>query len=132
MSKKKRVWSRDLKLSAVKRMLAGENTTALAKELKVRRTILYRWRDSYRKDGAKAFPGRPGRPPKLPRTIAEVRLEAAGSQAAAEKRIAELERKIGQQQVELDFFRRALRQVGASPRPGNGSGAKASTRSSKR
>lgn len=131
MPKKKRVWSRELKILAVKRMLAGENTTALAKELKVRRTILYRWRDSYRKDGAKAFPGRPGRPPKSPRNVDEVRLEAASSLAAAEKRIAELERKIGQQQVELDFFRRALRQVGAS-RPTSGPGAKASTPSSKR
>jgi transposase len=132
MSKKKRVWSRALKVSAVKRMLAGENTTALAKELKVRRTLLYRWRDSYRQDGAKAFAGRPGRPPKLSRNIDVVRQEAACSQAAAEKRIGELERKIGQQQVELDFFRRALRRVGADPRPGNGSGAKASTPSSKR
>ena len=127
MTKKKGVWSRGLKISAVKRMLAGENTTALAKELKVRRTILYRWRDSYRKDGAKAFPGFGGRPPKASRTIAGVRQQAADSSAAADKRIAELERKIGQQQVELDFFRRALRQVGAS-----GPGAKASTPSSKR
>ena len=39
-------------------------------------------------------------------------MEAASSLAAAEKRIAELERKIGQQQVELDFFQQALRQVG--------------------
>ncbi len=70
MTKKKGVWSRELKISAVKRMLAGENTTALAKELKVRRTILYRWRDSYRKDGVRAFPGRAGRPPKSAQAIA--------------------------------------------------------------
>jgi hypothetical protein len=31
---------------------------------------------------------------------------------AARQRIAELERKIGQQQLELDFFRTALRHVG--------------------
>ena len=127
MPKKKRAWSRELKISAVKRMLAGENTTALAKELKVRRTILYRWRESYRKGGAKAFPGRGGRPPKFPKSIAGAREQAASNSAAAQKRIAELERKIGQQQVELDFFRRALRQVGASV-----PGAKASTPSSKR
>ena len=131
MPKKKPGWTRELKISAVKRMLAGENTTALAKELKVRRTLLYRWRDTYRKNGAKAFPGRPGPRPKSLRTVDEVRQEAAGNLAAAEKRIAELERKIGQQQVELDFFQRALRQVGAS-RPINGPGAKASTPSSKR
>ena len=129
--KKKRVWGRELKISAVKRMLTGENTTALAKELKVRRTILYRWRDSYRKDGPKAFPGRPGPRPKSARDIEEVRQEAASNLAVTEKRIAELERKIGQQQVELDFFQRALRQVGAS-RPISVPGANASTRSSRR
>jgi transposase-like protein len=120
-----------LKISAVKRMLAGVNTTALAEELGVRRTILYRWRDTYREKGAEAFPGRAGRPPKPPPGSAGARVRAAGDLAAAEKRIAELERKIGQQQVELDFFQRALRQVGAS-RPIDGPGAKASTPSSKR
>ena len=129
--KKKRVWSRALKISAVKRMLAGVNTTALAEELGVRRTILYRWRDTYRVKGAEAFPGRAGRPPKPPPGSAGARAQAAGNLAAAEKRIAELERKIGQQQVELDFFQQALRQVGAS-RPISGPGAKAFTPSSKR
>ena len=129
--KKKRVWSRALKISAVKRMLAGVNTTALAEELGVRRTILYRWRDTYRAKGAEAFPGRTGRPPKPPPGSAGARVRAAGDLAAAEKRIAELERKIGQQQVELDFFQRALRQVGAS-RAISVPGAKASTPSSRR
>ena len=50
----------------------------------------------------------------------------------AQRRIAELERKIGQQQVELDFFQQALRQVGEARRPSGGPGATASTRSSKR
>jgi hypothetical protein len=48
------------------------------------------------------------------------------------KRIAELERKIGQQQVELDFFRQALQQVKGARRPSEGRGAPRSTRSSKR
>jgi transposase-like protein len=124
--KKKGIWSRELKVSAVKRMLAGENTTALAKELKVRRTLLYRWRESYRKDGANAFRNRKGRPAKSRSRPAE----AASELAAAKQRVAELERKIGQQQVDLDFFQRALRQVGATP--GNRPGAKPSTASSKR
>jgi transposase len=38
---------------------------------------------------------------------------AAHDPAAAARRIAELERKIGQQQLELDFFRAALRHVKA-------------------
>jgi hypothetical protein len=45
--------------------------------------------------------------------------------------IADLERKIGRQQLELDFFKRALRQVEASRRPSE-PGATASTPSSKR
>jgi hypothetical protein len=51
---------------------------------------------------------------------------------AARKRIVDLERKVGQQQLELDFFRQALRQVGDVRRPSDGSGVPASTRSSKR
>jgi hypothetical protein len=34
-----------------------------------------------------------------------------GELTRARRRVAELERKIGQQQVDLDFFRRALRHV---------------------
>ena len=51
---------------------------------------------------------------------------------AARRRVAELERKIGQQQVELDFFRQALRQVGQARQPSDGLGVPASTRSSRR
>jgi hypothetical protein len=50
----------------------------------------------------------------------------------ARRRIAELERKIGQQLVDLDFFQRALRQVREARRASGGPGATASTRSSKR
>jgi hypothetical protein len=51
---------------------------------------------------------------------------------AARTRIAELERKIGQQQVELDFFRQALQQVRGARRPNAGAGVTAFTGSSKR
>ena len=52
--------------------------------------------------------------------------------AAARERIAELERKIGQQQVDLDFFRQALRRVGGTRRRNAEPGAPPSTKSSKR
>jgi hypothetical protein len=51
---------------------------------------------------------------------------------SARARIAELERKVGQQQLELDFFQQALRQVGGARRPSAGPGVPASTRSSRR
>jgi transposase len=52
--------------------------------------------------------------------------------SAARKRIIALERKIGQQQLELDFFQQALRQVGQARQPSDGLGVPASTRSSRR
>jgi hypothetical protein len=52
--------------------------------------------------------------------------------ATARNRITALERKIGQQQLELDFFRQALRQVEGARQPSDGLGVRASTRSSRR
>jgi len=131
MSKKKsRVFSPELKLSVVKRMLAGEETRELARELKVSRTFLYRWKDIYRRLGANGFRRHRGRP--AGSGVCDVTSADGGELAAAKRRVAELERKIGQQQVELDFFQRALRQVGANRQSNNGPGAKASTPSSKR
>jgi hypothetical protein len=59
-------------------------------------------------------------------------LEATKDLATARKRISELERKVGQQQVELDFFQQALRQVEGIRQPSERPGVRASTRSSRR
>jgi hypothetical protein len=48
----------------------------------------------------------------VPETGAQV-LSARGELLAARKRIAELERKVGQQELELDFFGEALRRIKA-------------------
>jgi transposase-like protein len=58
-----RVFSREFKLEAVRRLLAGENVSALARELEVQRNDLYVWRDRFRAEGADALRG-PGRPRK--------------------------------------------------------------------
>ena len=130
--KKYRVFDRSMKIETVKRMLRGENVSALTRELKIARAVLYRWKDQYREDGSQAFRRKAGRPSKSPPGLERARAEAAGELAAARQRVAELERKIGQQQVELDFFRQALRQVEADRAALNGRGARASTPSSKR
>ncbi|MGH8674301.1 MAG: transposase [Burkholderiales bacterium] len=132
VKKKYRVFDRAVKIDTVKRMLRGENVSALTRELKISRAVLYRWKDEYRQDGSNAFRRRAGRPPKSSPVVDRARAEAAGELAAARHRVAELERKIGQQQVELDFFRQALRQVGADSAAMRGRGAKTSTPSSKR
>ena len=134
-NKSPRKFSREFKLEAVRRILAGEQIKALSQELTVLRKDLYSWRKLFRTEGAEAL--RPlGRPRKGDGVVTErVRKrarEVAADDVAAPERVAELERKIGQQQIELDFFRQALRRVKEARRPNAGSGVTGSTRSSKR
>jgi transposase len=58
-----RVFSREFKLQVVGRMLAGENVSALSRELKIPRNDLYVWRDRFESGGPEALRGR-GRPRK--------------------------------------------------------------------
>jgi transposase-like protein len=131
MARKPRWFSAETKLSIVKRMLAGEAVKSLAKELKVSRTFLYRWKDCYRKLGPAAFERRRGRPPDKAKG-GVLRSKSPDDLGSARQRIAELERKIGQQQLELDFFRQALRQVREARPSIDGPGTKSSTPASRR
>ena len=131
MTRRYRVFSREVKLAMVRRMLAGENVIALARELKVKAKDLYRWRSKFRAGGVEALRG-PGKRGLASRADKAAAGPPEGKLAKAQRRIAELERKVGQQQVELDFFRQALRQVRGQRRPSDGPGAGRSTRSSRR
>jgi transposase len=140
---KGRRYSREVKLAAVKRMLAGENVPLLAKEIGTTRKSLYDWRASYLRGGAQALRGR-GQPwtaevdPPPQMSAAAPPLPGSGEQPAlaelakARGRIRELERKVGQQQLDLDFFQHALRTIRERRQPNDGSGAKSSTRPSRR
>ena len=138
-----RVFSREFKLGIVRRLLAGENVSALGRELKLSRKDLYAWRDRFLAGGPQALRGR-GRPPRAvgggPSPVPPAAPpdpppapDGANEQlAAARRRVAELERKVGQQQVELDFFQQALRQVNEPRQPNTELGVRESMRSSKR
>jgi transposase-like protein len=134
-----RVFSREFKIGIICRMQAGESVSALARELKMTRKDLYAWRDRFQAGGPEALRGR-GRPPKseaaglaaIGTSSATPADTPAAELEAARKRIAELERKVGQQQLDLDFFQRALRHVGAPRQPGTRPGVTGSTKSSKR
>ena len=115
----------EFKRAAVARMLPGVKLSTLAQELGICRQRLYEWREA-------AVAGdeqlrRPGRP-----KHAMAGRSRAGDATGAQQRVAALERKVGQQQLELDFFKQALRRVETSRRPSNGPGATASTLTSKR
>jgi transposase-like protein len=126
--RKRRVFSREFKLSAAKRLIAGESAAALSRELRVPSGHLYKWCGHFRRGGAEAL-----RPACRPRKGFGASDLAPGKDlATARKHIGELERKVGQQQIELDFFRQALRQVEGARQPSDGLGVRASTRSSRR
>lgn len=121
-----RRFDRAFKLAALARMAAGENVSALSRELAVRRKLLYQWRDTVRRGGAEALRG-VGRPrageqaavaASRPRMPVPAGVAEPDELARARERIAALERKIGQQALELDFFGQALqlmKQAGRQP-----------------
>ena len=118
-----RVFSWEFKESVARRMLNGESVSALHHELQIKRSVLYRWRDAYRKEGVAGLQRVGGRPPGVPNPPRPVG-DPAG---AAARRIAELERKVGQQALDLDFFRRAFKRVKELRQKPAAPGATAST-----
>jgi len=127
--------SREFMLKAVERLEAGERASALAIELNLNRTIVYHWRDRFRANGAEALTSKRGRP-RTPEVLAAEGVRASRARAdglaRARAQIAELERKVGQQQLDLDFFKGALRHIEGSRRPSDRPGVTASSPISRR
>jgi transposase-like protein len=123
LSGKNRVFTREFKEGVAQRIVNGESVSALRQETQIKRSVLYRWRDAYRKDGAAGLQRPAGRPPGVPNPPRPV----ASPEEAAARRVAELERKIGQQALDIDFFRRAFKRVKESRRKNTAAGATAST-----
>ena len=115
MGEKGRVFPLDYMLTVVRRLNAGESVSAMARELAIRRKVLYEWKHWYRKLGEAGLRlvGRPKKVVALGPPAAEVAVSRDELQTARE-RIGELERKVGQQELELDFFAAALRRIRAA------------------
>jgi transposase len=90
------VYSRDLKIAAMRALDAGSTTGEISRKYQLSPKLLERWRGEWRARGESAFPGIGRRGSDLPA------LDDA-------RRIAELERKIGQLTMENDFLKKALR-----------------------
>jgi transposase len=92
----------------------GESVSAVAQELCIRRKRLYVWKDRYAELGEAGLAHRRGgRPRKI---VCDDKngpdaMSGRGELLAARRRIAELERKVGQQELELDFFGEALQRI---------------------
>jgi transposase len=89
------VYSRDLKITAMRALDAGATATEIARRYQLSPKLLERWRGEWRAKGELAFPG-----------IGRRGIETPGLDDA--RRIAELERKIGQLTMENDFLKKAL------------------------
>jgi transposase-like protein len=89
------VYSRDLKIAAMRALDAGATGGEIAGKYQVSPKLLERWRSEWRAKGEPAFP-RIGRRGDVLPAVEDAR------------HIAELERKIGQMTMENDFLKRAL------------------------
>lgn len=90
--KARRKFTKEFKQTAVRRLNSGQSAAEVARALEVHPSDLYRWKRELEEHGVRAFNG-------------------AGNKRAEETKVAELERKIGQQAVEIDFLERALQHV---------------------
>ena len=88
----RRQFTQEFKLAAVRRLEQGVSIGEVARALEVNPNVLHRWRREFRQGPGNAFPGN-------------------GKQRWSEGQIAELERKVGQQALEIDFLKGCLQHV---------------------
>ena len=92
MGLSRRQFTQEFKMAAVKRLEQGVSIGEVARALEVNPNVLHRWRREFRLGPGNAFPGN-------------------GKQRWSEGRIAELERKVGQQTLEIDFLKGCLQRI---------------------
>jgi transposase len=92
MSLSRRTFTKEFKEAAVRRLELGASIGEVARACEVNANVLHRWKRELREYGVRAFAG-------------------SGKARAEESRIAELERKVGRQALEIDFLQRCLQHV---------------------
>ena len=88
----RRKYTKEFKEEAVRRLGLGVSLTEVARACEINPNVLHRWRRELQEFGGKAFAGN-------------------GQRRVDESRVAELERKVGRQALEIDFLRRCLQHV---------------------
>jgi len=101
----RRRFSREYKIAAVRRVMDGEQVGAVARELDIKFRVLWAWKKRVIERGEEHL-HELGRP-KQSRQPGRVETPDGGQQ----RRMAELERLVGRQQMEIRFLAKALRQV---------------------
>ena len=92
MGLSRRKFTKEFKLAAVRRLEQGASVAEVVRAMEVNPNVLHRWRREFREAPGNVFPGN-------------------GKQRWSEGRVAELERKIGQQALEIDFLKACLQRI---------------------
>jgi len=92
MGLSRRQFTREFKLAALQRLDLGASVAEVARGFEVNPNVLHRWRRELRQGPGNAFPG-------------------LGKRRWEEGRVAQLERKIGQQALEIDFLKGCLQRI---------------------
>ena len=92
MGLSRRKFTKEFKEAAVRRLELGASLAEVARACEVNPNVLHRWRRELRDYGTKAFVGN-------------------GQRRREESQVADLERKVGRQAMEIDFLQRCLQHV---------------------
>ncbi len=92
MGLSRRQFTKEFKLAAIQRLETGASVAEVARVFEVNPNVLHRWRREFRQGPGNAFPG-------------------LGKRRWEEGRVAQLERKIGQQVLEIDFLKGCLQRI---------------------
>ena len=92
MGLSRRKFTKELKLAAIQRLNAGASVAEVARAFEVNPNLVHRWRKEFRFGPGNAFSG-------------------AGKRRWDETKVAQLERKVGQQAVEIDFLKGCLQRL---------------------
>lgn len=114
----RRRFTRQFKIAAVRRVLEGEQLGEVARELDISFELLWRWKKRVTEKGEEH----------LYEVGQRSREHGSLGEAGQQRRIAELERLVGRQQLEIGFLDKALRQVEERRQRKNDDGGAASSK----
>src|SRR3954447_3734576 len=92
MSLSRRKFTKEMKMAAIEQLEKGSSAAEVARAFEVNPNLLHRWRKEFRQGPGNAFPG-------------------LGKRRWDETKVAQLERKVGQQALEIDFLKGCLQRI---------------------
>src|SRR5450755_2337368 len=92
MGLSRRKFTREVKMAAIQQLEMGSSAAEVARAFEINANLLHRWRKEFRHGPGNAFPG-------------------TGKRRWEETQVAQLERKVGQQTVEIDFLKGCLQRI---------------------